>query len=95
MARCPRPPVPHPALFHAETIDLEVDTALAIAGSAGVIDDPAALLGVGELCLSRQTAALGSGSTDMAHNIVGERVLGFPANTPLTTGYCLRWHCCS
>jgi alkylation response protein AidB-like acyl-CoA dehydrogenase len=65
-------------LFHAEAIELEVDTALAIAGSAGVVDGPAELLGVGERYLSRQTAALGGGSTEMARNVIGERVLGFP-----------------
>jgi alkylation response protein AidB-like acyl-CoA dehydrogenase len=65
-------------LFHAEAIELEVDTALQIAGSAGVVDGPAGLLGVGERYLSRQTAALGGGSTEMARNVIGERVLGFP-----------------
>src|SRR5207249_9401876 len=52
-------------LFHAQAIELEVNTALAIAGSAGVVDGPAELLGVGERYLSRQTAALGGGSTEM------------------------------
>jgi alkylation response protein AidB-like acyl-CoA dehydrogenase len=65
-------------LFHAEAIELEVDTALAIAGSAGIVDGPAELLSVGERYLSRQTAALGGGSTEMARNVIGERVLGFP-----------------
>jgi alkylation response protein AidB-like acyl-CoA dehydrogenase len=65
-------------LFHAEAIELEVDTALTIAGSAGVVDGPAELLGVGKRYLSRQTAALGGGSTEMARNVIGERVLGFP-----------------
>jgi alkylation response protein AidB-like acyl-CoA dehydrogenase len=65
-------------LFHAESIELEVDTALAIAGSAGVVDGPAGLLAVGKRYLSRQTAALGGGSTEMARNVIGERVLGFP-----------------
>ena len=65
-------------LYHAESIELEVDTALQIAGSAGVVDGPADLLAVGERYLSRQTAALGGGSTEMARNVIGERVLGFP-----------------
>ncbi len=65
-------------LFQAEEVALEVDTALAIAGSAGVVDGPAELLFVGERYLSRQTAALGGGSTEMARNVIGERVLGFP-----------------
>jgi alkylation response protein AidB-like acyl-CoA dehydrogenase len=65
-------------LFQAEEVSLEVDTALAIAGSAGVVDGPAELLFVGERYLSRQTAALGGGTTEMARNVIGERVLGFP-----------------
>jgi alkylation response protein AidB-like acyl-CoA dehydrogenase len=65
-------------LFHAEAVELEVDTALAIAGSAGVVDGPAEALGAGKRYLSRQTAALGGGSSEMARNVIGERVLGFP-----------------
>jgi alkylation response protein AidB-like acyl-CoA dehydrogenase len=65
-------------LFQAEEVALEVDTALAIAGDAGVVDGPAGLLAVGERYLSRQTAALGGGTTEMARNVIGERVLGFP-----------------
>ncbi|MGH3627222.1 MAG: hypothetical protein ACRDRL_07265, partial [Sciscionella sp.] len=55
-----------------------VDTALTIAGSAGVVDGPADLRFVGERYLSRQTAALGGGTTEMARNVIGERILGFP-----------------
>jgi alkylation response protein AidB-like acyl-CoA dehydrogenase len=65
-------------LFQAEEVALEIDTALEIAGSAGVVDGPAELLLVGERYLSRQTAALGGGTTEMARNVIGERVLGFP-----------------
>jgi alkylation response protein AidB-like acyl-CoA dehydrogenase len=65
-------------LFQAEEVALEIDTALAIAGSAGVVDGPAELLAIGERYLSRQTAALGGGTTEMARNVIGERVLGFP-----------------
>ena len=65
-------------LYHALQVELEVDTALAITGTAGVVDEGDGLLGAGERYLSRQTAALGGGSTEMARNVIGERVLGFP-----------------
>jgi hypothetical protein len=65
-------------LFQAEEVALEIDTALAIAGDAGVVDGPAGQLAVGERYLSRQTAALGGGTTEMARNVIGERILGFP-----------------
>src|SRR4051812_13901716 len=49
---------------HSETIQLEIDTALTIAGSAGVVDGLENLLPVGERYLSRQTGALGGGTTE-------------------------------
>jgi alkylation response protein AidB-like acyl-CoA dehydrogenase len=63
---------------HSETVQLEMDTALTIAGSAGVVNGAEGLLPVGERYLSRQSAALGGGTTEIARNIIGERVLGFP-----------------
>lgn len=68
-------------LFHAETTELEVDTALAIAGTAAVVEDlgdNSDLLGVGIRYLSRQTGSLGGGSSEMARNVIGERILNFP-----------------
>ncbi len=67
-------------LFHAETTELEVDTALAIAGTAGVVDETGdgGLLDVGVRYLSRQTGSLGGGSSEMARNVIAERILGFP-----------------
>ncbi|MGA7053242.1 MAG: acyl-CoA dehydrogenase family protein [Mycobacterium sp.] len=67
-------------LFHSDVTFLEVDTAAEIAGPLGVVDDDDedGLVAVGERYLSRQTVALGGGSNEMARNVIGERVLGFP-----------------
>ncbi len=65
-------------LFHSDVTFLEVDTAMDIAGASGVVDDDTDLFKVGERYLSRQTVALGGGSNEMARNVIGERVLGFP-----------------
>lgn len=80
-------------LFHAETTELEVDTALAIAGTAGVIDegsddDPALseLAEIGVRYLSRQTGSLGGGSSEMARNVISERILGFPREAAADRG---------
>ena len=65
-------------LFHSDVTFLEVDTAMDITGASGVVDDDRDLFKVGERYLSRQTVALGGGSNEMARNVIGERVLGFP-----------------
>jgi len=65
-------------ISHAENISLERDTTLAITGSAGVVDAGDGLFDFGERYLSRQTASLGGGTTEVARNVIGERVLGFP-----------------
>ncbi len=65
-------------LFHSETVTLDIDTAMAIAGSAGVVGEFGEGLQMGLRYLSRQNVAIGGGTTEMARNVIGERVLGFP-----------------
>ena len=66
-------------ITHAETIQVEIrHRAGAHRAAAGVVDGDDDLIRFGERYLSRQTAALGGGTTEIARNIIGERVLGFP-----------------
>ncbi len=65
-------------LFHAETVTLEMDAGLAITGTAGVVGTEGQGLQAGLRYLSRQTVAIGGGTTEMARNVIGERVLNFP-----------------
>jgi alkylation response protein AidB-like acyl-CoA dehydrogenase len=62
----------------AEVHNVENDTAHAIAGSAAVVQDDAGLLDIGVRYLGRQIASIGGGTTEMARNVIGERVLNFP-----------------
>lgn len=65
-------------LFHAETVTLDMDTGLAITGSTGVVGEPGEGLESGLRYLARQTVCMGGGTTEMARNVIGERVLNFP-----------------
>src|SRR6202453_3591375 len=65
-------------LFHSETVTLDTDTAMAIAGSAGVVGENGGGLQTGLRYLSRRNGAMGGGTTGKARNVIGERVLGFP-----------------
>jgi len=65
-------------LFHAHIVTMEMDTTLVIAGTAGVVGELGEGLEIGQRYLSRQTVCMGGGTTEMARNVIGERVLNFP-----------------
>jgi alkylation response protein AidB-like acyl-CoA dehydrogenase len=65
-------------LSMAEAHDVETDTAHAISGPAAVVVDSEELLKIGTRYLGRQIASIGGGTTEMARNVIGERVLNFP-----------------
>ena len=65
-------------ITHAESVQTELDTAMELAGSAGVVEADDNLIRYASRYLSRQAASLGGGTTEIARNIIGERVLGFP-----------------
>ncbi|OBB17394.1 acyl-CoA dehydrogenase [Mycobacteriaceae bacterium 1482268.1] len=73
-------------ITHAETHQVAVDTAVQLTGSAAVVEGDDNLIRFGERYLSRQTAALGGGTTEIARNIIGERVLGFPREAAADRG---------
>ena len=65
-------------LSMAAVHDVETDIALAVAGSAAVVEDSAGQLDIGTRYLGRQIASIGGGPTEKARNVNGERVLNFP-----------------
>ncbi|WP_420843110.1 acyl-CoA dehydrogenase family protein [Cryptosporangium phraense] len=71
----PGPSASMTRLMHAETDWRDSDIRVDIAGSAAVTG---ATGEVGELSLNRQAGSLGGGSTEMARNVISERVLGMP-----------------
>lgn len=64
-------------LFYAECENLVLDTALALVGEQGVVGTTP-FTALGEKFLSRQTVSIGGGTTEIARNIIAERVLEFP-----------------
>ena len=65
-------------LSMAASHDVETDTAYAVAGPSAVLEDEAEQLDIGTRYLGRQIASIGGGTTEMARNVIGERVLNFP-----------------
>ena len=67
-------------LFSGEAISRRAEIALELAGPLGVMSDPgtAAEPGVGVRFIARQGGSLGGGSTEIARNIISERLLGMP-----------------
>ena len=65
-------------LFAAEAHDVEVDTAFRLAGNAAVVESGSSPYQYGTRYLSRQVMSLGGGTTEIARNVIAERVLNFP-----------------
>lgn len=67
-------------LFSGESAVRKAEIATELAGPMGVMNDPADRIGhdTGIRFLSRQGSCLGGGSTEMARNIISERILGMP-----------------
>jgi alkylation response protein AidB-like acyl-CoA dehydrogenase len=67
-------------LFMGESASRRAEIALELAGPAAAMSDPGlrSQRDVGVRFLSRQAASLGGGSTEMARNIISERILGMP-----------------
>jgi len=76
-------------LFHAQTDWACVDAALPVAGSylaTGRSTDDADSGAFGEAYLFRQATSLGGGSTEMARNVISERVLSMPREATADLG---------
>jgi alkylation response protein AidB-like acyl-CoA dehydrogenase len=65
-------------LYFGVCENLVLDAALALVGSRGVVGGDAEAMAIGLKYLSRQTVCLGGGTTEIARNIIAERVLNFP-----------------
>jgi alkylation response protein AidB-like acyl-CoA dehydrogenase len=55
-----------------------LDAAVALVGPSGVVGSDAVAMAIGQKYLSRQSVCLGGGTTEIARNIIAERVLDFP-----------------
>jgi alkylation response protein AidB-like acyl-CoA dehydrogenase len=65
-------------LFSGEATTRRAEIALELAGPAAAMSTGPAAPGVGVHFIARQGGSLGGGSTEMARNIISERLLGMP-----------------
>ena len=67
-------------LFGGESAVRKAELALEVAGPSAIVagESAATDLSIGDRFLFRQSACLGGGSTEMARNIISERILGMP-----------------
>ncbi len=70
----------------ASSHTIETDTAIAITGPAAAVGDDESLVGIGQRYLGCQIANIGGGTTEMASNVIAERVLNFPREYALIVG---------
>ena len=72
-------------LFYALVTGRRTTIAFELAGATGAAwaDDDGAAAGAGNDFLMRQVGAIGGGTTEMARNVVSERVLGMPRERTL------------
>lgn len=64
--------------YMAQAQNVETDAAHEIAGMSAAVADDEELLDIGIRYLGRQVANIGGGTSEMAYNVIGERVLNFP-----------------
>ena len=67
-------------LFSGESVTRRAEIALELGGPDAVMRDPAlrSERDIGVQFIARQGGSLGGGSTEMARNIISERLLGMP-----------------
>jgi alkylation response protein AidB-like acyl-CoA dehydrogenase len=72
-------------LFHGTSTARRVNIAFELGGTAGAAwtDGDGPLAGVGDELLMRQVGSIGGGTTEMARNVISERVLGMPRERTL------------
>jgi alkylation response protein AidB-like acyl-CoA dehydrogenase len=64
--------------FMADSHNVESDTALELTGTGAVVFDDGTHVDVANRYLGRQIANIGGGTTEMARNVIAERVLNLP-----------------